>query len=148
MYVTVLLLTLIVLAQPLIAHPLFQAVPIEVPKLTADLLVTVTGVFLSALAYIIPPFRRWQEKLGEWTPLVMALALLGCAVVYQAAWCNWVWGCVLVNWQGTLLIAGTAFGLNAGMFSTTIKPAKKREKAKIAAASAAELIYVDEDFRS
>lgn len=100
--------------------------PVEIPKLTADLLFSVTGVALSVLAYVIPPFRRFQERLGEWTPAFMAGALFVVAVLYQAVWCQYDLNCVVANWQWILIIWGMAFGTNAGAYKALIKPAKKR----------------------
>jgi hypothetical protein len=123
----VLLLLVVLLLFPFsVAHA--QDGPIEkpeIPKLTADLLITVTGAALSILAYIIPPFKRFQMRLGEWTPAFMAGCLFAVAVVYQAAWCAYDMACVLANWQTVLLIWGTAFGINSGMYSAAIKPAKE-----------------------
>jgi hypothetical protein len=96
-----------------------------IPKLTADLLVTVTGAVLSILAYIIPPFKRLQMRMGEWTPAFMAGCLLITALVYQTLWCAYDMACVVANWQSVLLIWGTAFGVNSGMYSAAIKPAKE-----------------------
>lgn len=108
--------------------PLFLQSQPEVPKLTADLLFSLTGMILSAAAYIIPPFRRFQERLGEWTPLFMAGSLLIVAICYQAVWCEFSLDCVVSNWQSVVLIWGTAFAVNSGFYSAKIKPAKKAER--------------------
>jgi hypothetical protein len=109
------------------------ATPPEFPKLTADILVSLTGAALSILAYIIPPFRRFQAKLGEWTPAFMAGALLLVATGYQAVWCQYNTTCVVANWQGIVLVWGTAFAANSGIYSAFIKKPKAEEKAKLSA---------------
>jgi hypothetical protein len=103
--------------------------PAPVPKLTADLLFSVTGAGLSILAFVIPPFRRFQERLGEWTPAFMAGSLLVVAIGYQTVWCGYDMACVIANWQSILLIWGTSFATNAGAYKALVKPAKLREEA-------------------
>lgn len=100
----------------------------QVPKLTADLLFSLTGSALSILAFVIPPFRRFQERLGEWTPAFMAGALLVVAIIYQAVWCQYDLSCIVANWQGILLVWGTSFATNAGTYKALVKPAKNREQ--------------------
>jgi hypothetical protein len=104
----------------------------QVPKLTTDILVTVAGVVLSLLAYVVPPFRRFQERLGEWTPAFMAGTLLVVAVGYQFLYCLYSLECVLANWQTIVLIWGTAFATNSGFYSAVIK--QKKATAKMVAA--------------
>jgi hypothetical protein len=80
-------------------------------KLTVDLLVSLTGAALSLLAYLIPPFRRWQEEqLGEWTPAFMAGVLLVVAAVYTGAWCAWLWACIEPEIGSLLLVWLAAVG--------------------------------------
>jgi len=113
---------------------LIQAVtPPEFPKLTADLLVSLTGAALSILAYIIPPFRRFQAKLGEWTPAFMAGCLLLVAVGYQSVWCQYDPACVVANWQGIVSVWGMAFAANSGIYSAFIKKPKAEAKARLTA---------------
>lgn len=105
--------------------------PITVPKLTADLLFTLTGSILSILAWVIPPFRRWQQSLGEWTPAFMAGALLALAVGYQFVWCGYSAACLLSNWQGTILIWGTCVATNFAAYKGIVKPEKEKLKAAL-----------------
>lgn len=129
----VLLLAVLLLAIPFSAVQA-QAGPEEgqgLNKLTADLLVTLTGSALSILAYVIPPFKRIQARMGDWTPAFMAGSLLVVAVVYELIWCGYSLECVLTNWQTVLLIWGTAFATNSGMYSAAIKPAKENARYKL-----------------
>lgn len=115
----------------LLALALFQASP-GLDKLNADLLISLTGVVLSYLGLIIPPFRKWLEGLGDWTPAFMAGFLLAVAVVYQFVWCGWGVACFLANWQSVVMIWVMAFGMNQGFYKAAVKPVKDlQEKAAL-----------------
>jgi len=95
-------------------------------KLTSDLLMSLTGAALSLLAYLIPPFRRFQESLGEWTPAFMAGVLLAGSLLYSAAWCAWDWSCFVANIGSTLLVWLSALGTNYAAYKGIVKPVKER----------------------
>jgi hypothetical protein len=103
-----------------------EVTPLELPKLSADLLITLTGAALSILAYVIPPIRRLQERAGEWTPAYMAGALLVVAVVYQFIQCSYVFFCLAANLQPVVMIWLGAVATNFGAYKAVIKPAKMR----------------------
>jgi hypothetical protein len=104
-----------------------QSEPFELPKLTVDLLMTLTGSILSVVCYLIPPVQRWlSTKLGEWTPLFMAGVLLAVAVGYQFVACMWLWACLLLNWQAVLMVWIGAVGTNFAAYKAIVKPAKAK----------------------
>lgn len=123
------LVMLLLIVQVASAQGTTPGTPFQVPKLTADILFSLTGSALSILAFVIPPFRRFQERLGEWTPAFMAGSLFAVAVLYQTVWCAYDMACVVTNWQAILLIWGTSFATNSGAYKALIKPAKLREQA-------------------
>ncbi len=106
--------------------------PINIPKLTADLLFSLAGAAVSILAWVIPPFRRGQQSLGDWTPAFMIGVLGVLAVGYQFVWCQYNLLCLRDGWQTTVLIWGTCVAANYATYKGYVKPAKDKLKAATA----------------
>lgn len=95
-------------------------------KLTVDLLVSLTGVVLSLLAFYLPPFKAFLDRLSGWKFAFMAGALLVVAVVYQAMYCGWQWDCFRSNLVTVLMVWIAALGANQAAYQAVVKPAQER----------------------
>lgn len=94
---------------------------------TADVLIALTGLILSLGAFYVPVFRRWQESLGEWTPLFMAVVLLIVSIGRLLWVCQLQAACIQANWLQALLVFLAALGANQGTYLAAVKPVKRAE---------------------
>jgi hypothetical protein len=90
-------------------------------KLSADLLVSLTGLAISFLAFYIPPFRKLVDSLGEWKFGFMALTMLLVAVIYSVSWCNFDIQCLKTDISSILMIWIAGLGMNQSTYQIAIK---------------------------
>lgn len=95
-------------------------------KLTADILISLSGAALSLLMFYIPPFRRWMDgQIGDWKFAFMAGFLLVGAATYTAGWCKFDWACFQVEAPSMLLVWVSALIANQTAYKAVVQPVKK-----------------------
>lgn len=94
------------------------------PLWTVDILLGALGIALSLAQWLIPPFKQFQQKLGDWTPLFSVSVLLilsGGALLIN---CQLAWACIVLNWGMYWQVFTSGVFTYYGSFHAFIKPAK------------------------
>lgn len=96
-------------------------------KLTADMLVSLSGIVVSLLAFYFPPFKKLMSTLGEYKFTFLAGILLFTSVVYSYVWCNFNIECFSNNLLSTIFVWFSSLGLNQGTYQIHVKKEKEKQ---------------------
>jgi hypothetical protein len=94
------------------------------PIWTVAMLLGALGLFLSLAQWLIPPFKKFQQSLGDWTPLFSVGVLLLLSIGALLVNCQFAWACIVLNWLSYWTVFTSGVVTYYGSYHAFIKPAK------------------------